>query len=144
MLLLLYVFFNGMNKAKIAVQFTKTTFTENSLPKQFNGFTIGYLSDLNLSEKNDLTRLNSIIQDLNAKNLDMILFGGDIFNESSFENNQVSKVLKKLQSHYGKFAVLGDKDQNDSSTCSNILTEAGLKYCIMKLEISIIKKILFN
>lgn len=30
---------------------TKTTFTENSLPKQFNGFTIGYLSDLNLSEK---------------------------------------------------------------------------------------------
>ena len=106
---------------------TKTTFTENSLPKQFNGFTIGYLSDLNLSEKNDLTRLNSIIQDLNAKNLDMILFGGDIFNESSFENNQVSKVLKKLQSHYGKFAVLGDKDQNDSSTCSNILTEAGFE-----------------
>ena len=106
---------------------TKTTFTENSLPKQFNGFTIGYLSDLNLSEKNNLTRLNSIIQDLNAKNLDMILFGGDIFNESSFENNQVSKVLKKLQSHYGKFAVLGDKDQNDSSTCSNILTEAGFE-----------------
>lgn len=106
---------------------TKTTFTENSLPKQFNGFTIGYLSDLNLSEKNDLTRLNSIIQDLNAKKLDMILFGGDIFNESSFENNQVSKVLKKLQSHYGKFAVLGDKDQNDSSTCSNILTEAGFE-----------------
>ena len=106
---------------------TKTTFTENSLPKQFNGVTIGYLSDLNLSEKNNLTRLNSIIQDLNAKNLDMILFGGDIFNESSFENNQVSKVLKKLQSHYGKFAVLGDKDQNDSSTCSNILTEAGFE-----------------
>ena len=50
-----------------------------------------------------------------------------IFNESSFENNQVSKVLKKLQSHYGKFAVLGDKDQNDSSTCSNILTEAGFE-----------------
>ena len=91
---------------------TKTTFTENSLPKQFNGFTIGYLSDLNLSEKNDLTRLNSIIQDLNAKNLDMILFGGDIFNESSFENNQVSKVLKKLQSHYGKFAVLHNEVRN--------------------------------
>ncbi|MFR6124229.1 MAG: hypothetical protein ACLUIB_15835, partial [Faecalibacillus intestinalis] len=90
---------------------TKTTFTENALPKQFNGFTIGYLSDLNLSEKNDLTRLNIIIQDLNAKNLDMILCGGDIFNESSFENNQVSKVLKKHQSHYGNLPVLGDKDQ---------------------------------
>ena len=36
-------------------------------------------------------------------------------------------IKKKLQSHYGKFAVLGDKDQNDSSTCSNILTEAGFE-----------------
>ena len=51
--------------------------------------------------------------------------GGDIYSDSLFDIEKVSQILKNIQSHYGKFAVLGEKDQNDSNDCTNLLTEAG-------------------
>ena len=37
------------------------------------------------------------------------------------------QTLKNIQSHYGKFAVMGEKDQSDSTNCTNLLTEAGFE-----------------
>ena len=59
--------------------------------------------------------------------VDLILFGGDIYSNDSFETDQVSQILKNIHSRYGKFAVLGEKDQGDSTNNTNLLTEAGFE-----------------
>lgn len=113
--------------AKNDYRFKKDSFSSTILPKEFNGFTIGFLSDLNLKDADDLSRLKDITEELNQKDLDMIIFGGDIFDSTPFENEQISQILKNINSHYGKFAVMGEKDQVDSTTNQNILTEAGFE-----------------
>ena len=112
-------------QSKDTYRFKSVTYTQKTLPKEFNGFTIGYLSDLNLSTKEDLNHLKEAVKDLNKKDVDLILFGGDIYSNDSFETDQVSQILKNIHSRYGKFAVLGEKDQGDSTNNTNLLTEAG-------------------
>ena len=102
-------------QSKDTYRFKSVTYTQKTLPKEFNGFTIGYLSDLNLSTKEDLNHLKEAVKDLNKKDVDLILFGGDIYSNDSFETDQVSQILKNIHSRYGKFAVLGEKDQGDST-----------------------------
>lgn len=114
-------------QSKDTYRFKSVTYTQKTLPKEFNGFTIGYLSDLNLSTKEDLNHLKEAVKDLNKKDVDLILFGGDIYSNDSFETDQVSQILKNIHSRYGKFAVLGEKDQGDSTNNTNLLTEAGFE-----------------
>lgn len=114
-------------QSKDTYRFKSVTYTQKTLPKEFNGFTIGYLFDLNLSTKEDLNHLKEAAKDLNKKDVDLILFGGDIYSNDSFETDQVSQILKNIHSRYGKFAVLGEKDQGDSTNNTNLLTEAGFE-----------------
>ena len=107
--------------------FSQDTFSSNTIPKEFDGFTIAFISDLNIADKSDLTRIDKIVNELNKKDIDMIVFGGDIFDSTPFENEQTIEVLKSIHSKYGKFAVTGEKDQTDINTCTNILTESGFE-----------------
>lgn len=130
MFLVIIVFlgaFQWYNNMQSKCRKSSYTYEDNSLPKEFNGFKIGYLSDLNLVNKDDLTKLEKAVKDINEQEVDMILFGGDIYNSNSFEIDKVSSILRKLKSSYGKFALLGEKDQSESTNCNNLLTEAGFE-----------------
>ena len=59
-------------QSKDTYRFKSVTYTQKTLPKEFNGFTIGYLSDLNLSTKEDLNHLKEAVKDLNKKELSLI------------------------------------------------------------------------
>ena len=107
--------------------FSKDTFYSEKLPKEFDNFTIAFVSDLNIANKSDITRTKKIINELNKEDIDMVLFGGDIFDNGPFENEQTIEILKAIHSKYGKFAVTGEKDQTDINTCTNILTESGFE-----------------
>lgn len=106
---------------------TNQTFSDDKLPEDFNDFTVAFISDLNLADKSDLKRAQQIIDELNEEDIDMILFGGDIYDSSPFETEQTIEILKSIESKYGKFAVTGEKDQNDINTCTNVLTESGFE-----------------
>lgn len=107
--------------------FSRDSFYSEKLPKEFDNFTIAFISDLNIANKSDLTRTKKIVSELNEQDIDMVLFGGDIFDNSPFENEQTIEILKCIHSKYGKFAVTGEKDQTDINTCTNILTESGFE-----------------
>lgn len=108
-------------------RFTSQMYTSDKLPQEFQDFSIAFISDLNIADKNDLTRMKTIVKQLNQKDADMILFGGDLFDGDVFEQEQVIKILKSIQSKYGKFAITGEKDQIDLNSCQNILTESGFE-----------------
>ncbi len=116
-----------LHGSKTEYRFKNDTYQSTKLPNTFNDFTIAYISDINLHQEKDLKRLKKIIKDLNTKNVDMVLFGGDLYDGQVFKQDEVIKILKKIKSSYGQFAVLGEKDQVDKTTCTNILTESGFE-----------------
>lgn len=98
-----------------------------AFPRSFNGFSIAMISDVHLNKKSDLTRLKKIIKKLNAKNPDMVLFGGDLFARRIFSASEVMKALKSVKAPYGKFAVLGDEDAKNRQQTTTILNDGGFE-----------------
>ena len=105
----------------------KTTISNSTLPDEFKNFEIGLISDLNLQNSNDVTRLKKIIKTLNKESVDLIIFGGDLFSNTPFDHDQVIDLLSSIKSKYGKFAVLGEKDIVASNDVTAILNEGGFE-----------------
>lgn len=116
-----------LHGSKTEYRFKNNTYQNNQLPSAFNDFTIAFISDVNLHQESDLKRLKTIVNNLNKKDVDMVLFGGDLYDGQVFKQDDVIKILKKIKSSYGQFAILGEKDQADQNACSNILTESGFE-----------------
>lgn len=107
--------------------FNSITVTSSSLPQDFNGFKIAFITDTNLKTQSDLTRLSSIVSALNKKNCDMVLFGGDLFDSEPFDASKVTRILKSIKTSYGKFAVFGEVDEEFSENVTSILAEGGFE-----------------
>lgn len=104
-----------------------TTIENEKLPKEFKDFTIAFISDINLKNSEDISRLKNIINTLNKQSADMVIFGGDLFDTSPFDNSTIINLLSKIESSYGKFAVLGEKDLASLNDVSVILNEGGFE-----------------
>lgn len=105
----------------------RTTISNSSLPNEFNNFEIGFISDINLKNSEDITRLEKIISSLNKQHVDVIIFGGDLFFNTPFDHDKVIKMLSNIKSSYGKFAVLGEKDLASLNDVTSILNEGGFE-----------------
>lgn len=108
-------------------QVAKTTITNSSLPKEFNNFEVAFISDINLQNSSDVKRFKEIVTSLNKENVDMVIFGGDLFLNNPFDNDKVIKILSSINTKYGKFAVLGEKDLLFSNDVNVILNEGGFE-----------------
>lgn len=88
-----------------------------NLPGAFDNLKIVHISDLHLGSFNYrykiLDRAVGIINELNP---DLILFTGDLVNNFAWELKGWDKVLGKLESKYGKYAVMGNHDYGDYSS----------------------------
>ncbi|MFQ6794314.1 MAG: metallophosphoesterase [Thomasclavelia sp.] len=105
----------------------ETTINNDNLPDEFKDFRIGFISDINLKNDSDIKRLEKIVTSLNKEKVDMVIFGGDLFQSTPFSNDQVIEVLGKIKSSYGKFAVLGEKDLTTVNDTIAILNEGGFE-----------------
>ena len=95
----------------------------NSLiPEEFIGFKIGFFSDLDISTSEDLDYLESCINSINNEQCDMIIFGGDIYeNGNAFDQERLISLLDSIQVPYGKFAVLGENEFMTNLEEANLL-----------------------
>ena len=107
--------------------FHHQSYVNDRIGSELNGFQIAYLSDLNLTDKKSLQRLKDIVEDLNQESFDMVIFGGDLYDQKIFQNEDVSQLLKQIQCSYGKFAVLGDKDKTYALEVQQILNDGGFE-----------------
>jgi Predicted phosphohydrolases len=125
MLIGTYVYsrFIVMNMIKI----NRINYQSEELPEAFNGFKIGFISDIYIKDSSDLKRLEDIVNNLNKQNCDLVIFGGDLYESATFEQNKVSELLTKVNANYGKFAVLGEKDFIELETSISILENGGFE-----------------
>ncbi len=95
-----------------------TVYTEklkfNTLPKSFNGFKIVQISDLHLGNfTGNYDQVERIKDLINLQNPDIIVFTGDMVNNSSHEMDNFLPLLKAMKAKYGKYSILGNHDYGD-------------------------------
>lgn len=108
-------------------QFTTHEYVNKKVDSSLNGFKIAYIADTNLTNKKSVERFEEIISKLNDRPFDMVIFGGDLFDGPIIESKTISQALKSIHCQYGKFAVLGEKDETSSLEVTQILNEGGFE-----------------
>lgn len=105
------------------------TYTHSSIPQGFEGFKIAFISDFDLQETEDFEYLENCIAQINKAKCDMVIFGGDLYETSNqFDSERLISILKSLDIHSGKLAVLGeDEIRSNTDTCIQILEQSGFE-----------------
>lgn len=107
--LLTYGMFINRYRFKINTQTIKI----KDWPEILNDFKIVHISDLHLGSFESKDKLEEAIEIINSQSPDLILFTGDLVNNSYTEVLPYKKSLQKLNSKYGNFSVLGNHDYGD-------------------------------
>jgi len=85
-----------------------------NLPDSFDGLRIVQISDLHIgSFFNEYTKVEAGLQKIRDLKPDMILFTGDLVNNSADEAEPWIDYLKKVEAPMGKYSILGNHDYGD-------------------------------
>ncbi len=86
-------------------------YSHPQIPTPFKGFKIVHISDLHLSTFDDNpSKLQRIIDTINAQDADLICFTGDMVTLGTSEARPYTQMLQGLKATYGVASVLGNHD----------------------------------
>ena len=98
------------------------------IPNSFNGTKIIHFTDLHYGSTMDINDLKKITKLINERKPDLVLFTGDlIYQKYELKNDEKQKIideLSKIDSSLGKYAILGNED---NEIIGNILTQCNFK-----------------
>ena len=109
------------------------TINDKDIPKGFDGIKIVHFSDLHYNRALSLDKVNKIVDEINLINPDIVVFTGDLIdkdvNLTNKDYNNLINSLRKINSKYGKYAVMGNHDfYKDKDKVINIYNDSGFKY----------------
>lgn len=96
---------------------TRNEIIENEqIPEQLNNMNIVFFSDIKYGTFMNEERLNKLVDTINHSGPDVVIFGGDLYDDSvtvtDESNATLMKAFNKIEAKYGKFAVYGDIDDS--------------------------------
>jgi len=102
----------GWGRFDLTVRKVKLSF--KNLPQKFNGLKIVQLSDFHIgSLLNHIPFVEQVVERVNSLSPDLILFTGDIVNNTSAEMDKFLPILNQLNSNYGNYSILGNHDYGE-------------------------------
>src|SRR5258705_9004283 len=99
------------NKYRYRVKRLKVSFT--NLPAAFKGLKIVHISDIHSGSFTDKKAVMKGVQKILDEKADLILFTGDLVNNTSDEMKDYMDVFDKLQAPMGIYSTLGNHDYGD-------------------------------
>lgn len=114
-----FVFYGTFVSVK-NVNIVNTTIIDKKIPDELSNFKIAFISDIHYGSFMDEERLSKMFAKINQAKPDVILFGGDLFDDptnypvTEKKREELIALLKTLEAPYGKFAVLGEEDHHPS------------------------------
>jgi hypothetical protein len=81
-----------------------------NLPKSFDGFQIGQVSDIHAGSLFDKTAIRGGVDMLMREKPDVIFFTGDLVNTETREVDDYINIFDKLKADFGVFSVTGNHD----------------------------------
>lgn len=94
-------------------RFRKERIAFPNLPDAFNGLKIIQLSDIHSGSFTQTQPIIDVINRINGTNPDLILFTGDLVNNTADEMEPYMDVFNKLKAKIGVFSVMGNHDYGD-------------------------------
>lgn len=95
----------------------------NRVPNNFNGLKIVHFSDLHYGTTVFIDDLKHIVDEMNKRNPDLVLFTGDLIDKnydlSIDEQEEIIKQLKRIKAALGKYAIPGEEDKDEFITLMN-------------------------
>ena len=85
----------------------------NKWPKELDGLKIIHISDLHLGSFTSTKPIKDVVELINNEEPDIIVFTGDLINNSYWEADDFISDLSQLKARYGKYAILGNHDYGD-------------------------------
>ena len=110
----------GMMRGKYNYQVIRHTLYFNDLPSAFEGFKLTHLSDIHSGSFDDENKIAYGIDLINEQDSDVILFTGDIVNNTADEMTPWIPYFNKLKASKGKYAVLGNHDYGEYVRWKNL------------------------
>lgn len=120
-------YYYGRFVAPTQYRITSSTITSDNLDASVSDLKIAFISDIHLHTKEDITRLEQIVKDMNHHEFDMVIFGGDLYDGTPFDEANVIAILKNINSTHGKFAIQGEKDLLYNNEINSILSDSGFE-----------------
>ena len=110
------------------------------LPNGFDGIKVVHFSDLHYNRAITLSKVKSIIEEINFINPDIVVFTGDLIdmdaNLSDKDYNDLTNLLLKIDAKYGKYAVMGNHDYDkDKEKVISVYNESNFKFLDNDYEI---------
>ena len=95
----------------------------NKIPESFNGLKIIQFSDIHFGTTMFNEDINKLVKIINIRKPDLVVFTGDLlsktYNLKSDDQEQLIKELKNISATLGKYAILGDEDNEKIATIFN-------------------------
>ncbi|MBL0308331.1 MAG: metallophosphoesterase [Bacteroidetes bacterium] len=90
-----------------------------NLPEAFNGFRIVQLSDIHTGSFTRTEPIQKAVETINRLNADVILFTGDLVNNTADEMEGYLSIFSKLQARLGVYSSTGNHDYGDYAQWSS-------------------------
>ena len=101
------------------------------LDSSYNGFKIVQFSDIHYGRTTLEDDLSAIIDEINELKPDVIVFTGDLFDDTRISEEEEALMIKyfsKLEARLFKFAVVGDYDEEYLEVYQNILDRSDFTF----------------
>ena len=125
MFILLFDSCASLSKYRGVGRIRRYTIEQKSIPAEFDGFTIAFLSDTHYPSKFTRKRLAEAVRALNDLSPDLILLGGDYLTDLSYAD-ELFIVIGSNHTPYGTYAVLGNHDTRNADTLCKAMQRNGI------------------
>lgn len=113
-IILLSVIIRGILIGRFDFRVIEETLHFKNLPKAFDGLRIVQISDMHIgSFYNHHDEIEEAIELINSLQADLILFTGDMVNNTAEETKGWKEILLQLRATMGKYSILGNHDYGD-------------------------------
>ena len=105
---------------------------DSNLPESFNGFKIVHFSDIFYGSSINDKELKKIVKKINELKPDVIVYTGDLFNNTININDEnienIKNILKNTEAKFKKYAIIGDSDYINKDKYLEIMNGANFTF----------------
>ena len=119
--ILFYLYNTYISTSKIIVK--EKRIVNKKIPQNFDGVKVIQFSDLHYGSNIFLNDLEHVVNLINSRNPDLVVFTGDLvepsYNLKDNEREKIVKLLSNINASLGKYAISGDEDSDDLASIFN-------------------------
>ena len=118
------MYYDAFHTAPARFKVRYETLTSVFIPEQMDDVNILVFSDLKFGPFMNQKRLEKLIDTIRSLSPDVVVFGGDLFDEHASVNDDsialLSHSFSSIQAPLGKFAILGDMDHQNEEVLAAV------------------------